>query len=279
MSSIVELNNITKRYSNKVVLSTISLTINQGQTLILLGTNGSGKSTLIRIIGGFIHPTTGHRIVNNSQQPKIGFMPDRFPKHKFTSQEYLIHMGCIQGLKKDYLHQRIKELHSLFHLQLSDQPMRYFSKGMLQKVNMMQSILSRPDLLLLDEPLSGLDVSSSLEMISALQELKKQGVTIVISTHEPAMLQRITDRIVTVKDASLFEHEEQQVFNEGASLVICRFKDMSLANQFSSHIGVISSSTANSLTSFYVHEDSCDTLLLEILQAGGSIINIDRKGV
>jgi len=192
-----------------------------------------------------IKPTTGNRIVNELQQPMIGYMPDRFPKHKFTSEEYLMHMGYIQGLKKDYLHQRIKELHSLFHLQLSDQPMRYFSKGMLQKVNMMQSILSRPDLLLLDEPLSGLDVSSMLEMVSALHELKKQKVTIVISTHEPAMLQRLTDRIITVKDASLFEHEEQQVFSEGAALVICRFSEIDLANKFSSHIGLISSSTEN----------------------------------
>lgn len=278
MNSIVVLENITKSYSAQEVLSSISLTINEGQTYILLGSNGSGKSTLIKIIGGFINPTAGQRITNQLQQPTIGFMPDRFPKHRFTSEEYLMHMGYIQGLKKNDLQKRIKELHSLFHLQLGNQPMRYFSKGMLQKVNMMQAILSNPDLLLLDEPLSGLDASSMLEIVNVLDELKKQNVTIVISTHETAMLQRITDRIITVKDGLLLEHEVNHVVNEEPALVVCKFSELEQANHFLSYRGLISSSTINNLTHFYVSEHSCDNLLLEILQAGGSILNVVRKG-
>lgn len=205
-------------------------------------------------------------------------MPDRFPKLKFTSEEYLQHMGSIQGIKKAELHHRIKELHSLFHLQITDQPMRYFSKGMLQKVNMMQAMLSKPDLLLLDEPLSGLDVSTKLVMVNALHELKKQGVTIVISTHEIAMLQKITDRVVTIKEASLVEQEEQLIYTGESVLITCRFTESDVSDAFLSQMGVISTSTENDLTHLYVREDYCDNLLLEILQAGGSIIKVVRKG-
>lgn len=277
MNAMIELVNITKHYSNKKVLSSINLSVYSGQTLMLLGANGSGKSTLIKILGGFINPTSGQRVING-EQPLISYMPDRFPKHKFTSDEYLQHMGSIQGIKKAELHHQIKELHSLFQLQITDQPMRYFSKGMLQKVNMMQAMLSKPDLLLLDEPLSGLDVSSKLVMVNALHELKKQGVTIVISTHEIAMLQKITDRVVTVKEASLVEQEEQLIYTGESVLITCRFTESDVSDAFLSQIGVISASTENDLTHLYVREDYCDNLLLEILQAGGSIIEVVRKG-
>lgn len=276
MNAMIELINISKHYSNKKVLTSINLSIYKGETLMLLGANGSGKSTLIKLIGDFIHPTSGLRKVNELQ-PLISYMPDRFPKHKFNSEEYLTHMGSIQGIKKAELNHRIKELHALFHLQITDQPIQYFSKGMLQKVNMMQAMLSKPDLLLLDEPFSGLDVSAKLVMVNALHDLKRQGVTIVISTHELAMLQKIADRVITVREGSLFE-EEPQFYSEESVLITCRYPVSDTSDTVLSQPGIISHSTDNDLTHLYVREDCCDHLLLELLQAGGSIIEVVRKG-
>ncbi|WP_150275199.1 ATP-binding cassette domain-containing protein [Paenibacillus tepidiphilus] len=276
--TLVELNHITKRYADKLVLSSVSLTIRRGETLMLLGGNGSGKSTLIKLIGGFIAPTTGSRKVSDSQPPRISFMPDRFPKHKFTSQEYLMHMGRIQGLPKAALQERIKELHDLLQLPLGHQPMQSFSKGMLQKVNLMQAVLSTPDLLLLDEPLSGLDGLSMQELAGALRELKSRHVTIVISTHETEMLQDITDRVITVQNTALIETVKQiPAALEPSVLVLCRLPAGQRNAGILSHPAIMSASAEESLVRIYARTESCDQLLLQILQSGGSVIEVTGR--
>ncbi|MBP1996365.1 ATP-binding cassette domain-containing protein [Paenibacillus eucommiae] len=274
---LVTLADITKKYSSRLVLSSVSLTIHSGQTLILQGSNGSGKSTLIKIIGGFIDPTSGQRIVSGLHTPFISYMPDRFPKHRFSSMEYLMHMGSIQRIEKNALKQRILELHSLFRLKLDDQPMRYFSKGMLQKVNMMQAALSKPDLLLLDEPFSGLDAATMIEMVNVLEHLKKQHVTIVISTHELHLLEQLADRMITVKDASLFESNHLSAA-EATMLIVCKFPELQQAHHLFQHPSILSSYHEHGATYYRVNALEADTLLLAILQAGGSIIEVTKKG-
>ncbi|WP_151735321.1 ATP-binding cassette domain-containing protein [Paenibacillus tengchongensis] len=276
---IVELKQVTKSYPGKLVLSSVSLAIRRGEAMLLVGGNGSGKSTLIRLIGGFTAPTSGSRQVHEARPPKIGFMPDRFPKHKFTSEEYLMHMGRIQGLPKEGLGRRIHDLHALYGLPLASQPMRSFSKGMLQKVNLMQAVLTAPDLLLLDEPLSGLDDPSVQELCGALQELKEQNVAIVISTHEPAALTGIADRIITVQNASLLEKKPEAPGPEEASIqVVCRLPGGALHPDPAAHPGLLSAVRAGGQTRLTVRADVCDQLLLQILQAGGSILEVTRRG-
>lgn len=284
MDPLVRLDQVTKHYSGKTVLSSVSLDLRTGQTVLLQGANGSGKSTLIQLIGGWIPPTSGRRLLCERQSLRIGYMPDRFPRLKFTSGEYLMHMGQIQGLPKDGLRRKIRELHSLLNLPAADIPLREMSKGMLQKVNFMQAILSEPDLLLLDEPLSGLDAASVPLLIDTLLGLKQREVTIVISAHEPELLQGVADRVIHVANATLaepFADDREDREQEGLARkmrILCRLSVTDNGIFAPAEPGILDASVHQGLTQLMVREEHVDRLLLLILQNGGSIIEVSRKG-
>ncbi|SET86797.1 ATP-binding cassette domain-containing protein [Paenibacillus sp. NFR01] len=284
MDPIVRLDQVTKRYSRKTVLSSVSLDLRPGQTVLLQGANGSGKSTLIQLIGGWIPPTSGRRLIRERQPLRIGYMPDRFPRLKFTSGEYLMHMGQIQGLPKEGLRKTIRELHTLLNLPAADIPLREMSKGMLQKVNFMQAILAEPDLLLLDEPLSGLDAASVPLLIGTLLGLKQREVAIVISAHEPELLQGVADRVIHVANASLaepFADNRQDHDREGYERqmrILCRLSVTENEIFAPAEPGILDASVHQGLTQLTIHEAHVDRLLLLILQNGGSIIEVSRRG-
>lgn len=267
----MELTNITKQYPGKCALSSVSLMVERGSCTVLQGRNGSGKSTLIQIIGGFITPTSGQRIVHYPRQPIISYVPDRFPKLKFTAMEYLTHMGSIHHMNNKLLRQRIIELHDQFLLSLDNkQYMLHYSKGMLQKVNMMQALLLKPDLILLDEPWSGLDHESCKVLTDVLVELKGQGVTIVLATHEMPMALSIADRLVTIAEGTL---RETSSCSSTASIVevLCTYEGPisihSLLESYTSRIY----DEENGLFRLEVNASDGDAVLLTLLTAGGSI--------
>lgn len=273
---LVKLIDVTKKYPNKLALSSVNLSILTGTTTVLQGTNGSGKSTLIKIIGGFISPTSGQRIVQFPQTTNISYAPDRFPKLKFSSVEYLIHMGTIHSMDKIALRQRITELHSQFSLQPDNrQFMRHYSKGMLQKVNMMQAILLQPDLLLLDEPLSGLDSATSKELVAVLKDLKELGVTIVLATHETTLVEQIADRIVTVTDGSIHEVDNYNA-SDDITEITCRFVNQLSISDYIDRFDIISFSENNGCFRYRIYTADCDAFLLALLTAGGSIQEVKR---
>jgi ABC-type multidrug transport system ATPase subunit len=156
-----------KRLAGRTILQNLDLAIHQGEALVVIGENGVGKSTLLKMIGGLSTLSEGKREVHRRDpEPKIGYVPDRFPKVRFTGYEYLCFMGLIRGIPKDALERRIEELLRIFKLdrEASRRPIRQYSKGMIQKINLMQSIIEPPDILLLDEPLSGLDLQTQEEL-------------------------------------------------------------------------------------------------------------------
>ncbi|MBH5316491.1 ATP-binding cassette domain-containing protein [Paenibacillus sp. GSMTC-2017] len=126
--NLIVLNEVTKRYGDRVVLSNITLRINKGESIVLRGNNGSGKSTLLRCVAGLISLTAGTRTVHHSKMV-IGYMPDRLSKLRLTSTEYLTHMGKISNIPRKELHERIKKLHNFFHIEQSESlKMTHFSK-------------------------------------------------------------------------------------------------------------------------------------------------------
>lgn len=184
---LVTLTEVTKKYGNRDVLTDISLTIRQGDCIILRGSNGSGKSTLLRIVCGLIPLTSGQRSLKH---PKlvIGYTPDRLSKLRMTSTEYLTHMGKISNMPKKGLPARIKELHAFFNLEQSHSlKMTHFSKGMLQKVNLMQAMIKTPDLLVMDEPFSGLDKESTKHLLASLKKIKADGGPFWLLSMNPVM--------------------------------------------------------------------------------------------
>lgn len=215
---LLELENICKKYSDKLVLEAISLTIVQGQTLAILGKNGSGKSTLLKIIMGLSKATQGSVKQVNGRQLKIGYIPEQFPKNlRFTPNEYLRHMGSIQGLTPSYLRRQIPHLISQFELaEAANRLLRNLSKGMRQKVGIMQAVLHEPDLLVLDEPLSGLDITTQKHLTELLLGFKKRGMAIVFTSHEMDLLQQAADRAIILEDNRIKEdfllHADQKEY-------------------------------------------------------------------
>ncbi|OWA36634.1 hypothetical protein B9G55_00705 [Saccharibacillus sp. O16] len=179
------LDQVSRRYGTRTVLHNLSFSLHKGQSLILRGGNGSGKSTLLKLVAGMI-PTSSGTVRRNGRHLRIGFAPDRLPKLRLTSEEYLTHMGRIAGMNKVNLSRRIEELHDLLELPAgSSSLMLHYSKGMLQKVNLMQAVLNEPSLLLLDEPFSGLDTASSNQLLSLLHGMRAQGTAIMTALHDP----------------------------------------------------------------------------------------------
>ncbi|MHA7965494.1 ATP-binding cassette domain-containing protein [Paenibacillus sp. CAU 1782] len=202
---LVGLKNIHKRYGGSTVLSEATLEIRRGECLLLRGGNGQGKSTLLKLLAGLISPTSGERIVAGPPRPVIGYAPDRLPGLNMTSAEYLRHMGRIAGMEGHALQTRISELHERFKLDMTNATnMRHYSKGMLQKVNMMQASLREPDLLLLDEPFSGLDKESVEHLLSSLHSVQMRGTAIVAAVHGSVPVESLVYRTIVVRNGELF---------------------------------------------------------------------------
>jgi ABC-2 type transport system ATP-binding protein len=281
MKKLLELVGVTKQYTNKVILKSLTFTIYEQQAVALIGANGSGKSTLLRMIAGISSPTSGNiAYADNKPKLAIGYVPERFAKLRFTPTEYLTYMGRIQGLSKAYIQQRVPELLRFCQLdQTGSTRINQFSKGMLQKVGILQAILSKPDLLILDEPLSGLDIPAQGELIHLLNNLKQQGMSIIFSSHETELLDHVADRIILLligqigHDKVMSEMELPHVFIEVSGL------DAQQIKRITALLGVVHSREllVGKSCVFKVLSTFSDAILREILAAQGSIISLNAE--
>src|SRR5699024_8506153 len=178
MGKLVELEQISKIYTNQYVLRNISLTIDENQIIAILGGNGTGKSTLLRMISGIERPSSGN-VVYSRKNIKIGYVPERFTKQlRFTPSEYLNYIGKISGISGANLKKMIPDFLRRFQLEkLNNHWIRDLSKGNIQKVGIIQSVMQQPDLFILDEPASGLDFHAQQELLMIIKELKEHGTT------------------------------------------------------------------------------------------------------
>jgi len=203
---MMEIQNISKQYKGKKILENACLSIYAHQIIALVGKNGSGKSTLLKIIAGLIDADSG-AVIKHQQSLKIGYVPEVTPSHiLFTPEEYLFHMGRIRGMAPKQLQQKIDDLLEMFHLQESrNSRIIHFSKGMKQKVMIMQAMLEHTDLLILDEPLSGLDPKAQSDLEETLSILKDNGLSIVLTCHETKLLQHLVDTVFVIQNNKIIQ--------------------------------------------------------------------------
>lgn len=206
MNTIMEIQNISKQYKGKKILENATFSICANQIIALVGKNGSGKSTLLKIIAGLVDADSGS-IVKHRQSLNIGYVPEVTPSHiLFTPEEYLYHMGRIRGMAKKQLQLKINELLKLFNLQdARNIRIVNFSKGMKQKVMIMQAMLEDTDLLILDEPLSGLDPKAQSDLEETLSILKDKGLSIVLTCHETKLLQHLVDTVLVIQNNKIIQ--------------------------------------------------------------------------
>jgi len=206
MKMMMEIQDISKQYKGKKILENACLSIYAHQIIALVGKNGSGKSTLLKIIAGLIDADSG-AVIKHRQSLKIGYVPEITPSHiLFTPEEYLFHMGRIRGMAPKQLQQKIDDLLEMFHLQESrNSRIIHFSKGMKQKVMIMQAMLENTDLLILDEPLSGLDPKAQSDLEETLSILKDNGLSIVLTCHETKLLQHLVDTVFVIQNNKIIQ--------------------------------------------------------------------------
>jgi ABC-type multidrug transport system ATPase subunit len=203
MEPLIELRNVGKWYTpGRPIITGIDLAVHRGQVLAIRGGNGSGKTTLLKLIAGIGRPSAG--VVRRAPGVTVGYAPERFERLRFRAEEYLAHLGRIRRMPGEELGRRIRELMDLFQMPPAG-PITRFSKGMAQKVNLMQAVLVRPDVLVLDEPLSGLDAKAQAELTRLLLAFRREGSAIIVTGHEPGFAEGWADRMAFLRNGRLEE--------------------------------------------------------------------------
>ena len=206
----IEINNVHKRYGALQVLRGIDLRVHQGEVFGLLGPNGAGKSTLTHTILGLLMPDIGTvRILGNTDiervSSRIGYLPERPRYHtQFSGREYLATLGRLLDLRGSDLHGRVEAVLELVGIDRdADRRIGTYSKGMLQRLGIAQAVLHEPDLLIVDEPASGLDPGGQHDMAQLLQRIQAAGHTIFLCTHQLTEVARLCDRVGVLTNGRL----------------------------------------------------------------------------
>ena len=209
--------NLTKNYGEQWALNNISFAINQGEVVGLLGPNGAGKSTLMKSITNAIIPDNGEILVNNSSvnlnpietKSKIGFLQENNPLYmEMYVKEYLHFVMDIRGVKKD----RVKEVIEQVGLTPEQhKKIHQLSKGYKQRVGLAQAILSKPEILILDEPTNGLDPNQIIEIRELIKEIAKD-TTIILSTHIMQEVEALCSRVILLNKGEIIADQPIEEF-------------------------------------------------------------------
>lgn len=205
MADILQINNVSKRYSNHVALKNISISIPEKSIFGLLGPNGAGKTSLIRIINQITGPDSGeiffkgHKL-NPSDIEQIGYLPEeRGLYKKMTVGDQVLYLAQLKGLSKDEAKKRLKFWFEKFEMQgWWKKKIEELSKGMQQKVQFIVTVIHQPELLILDEPFSGFDPINAQLIKNEILELKKNGATVIFSTHNMGSVEELCDNIALI---------------------------------------------------------------------------------
>ena len=204
---------LTKRYGGLLALDRVNFDLHPGEIVGYLGPNGSGKSTTVNLVVGLLEPTAGNLSLSGihaSDDPiaykrRIGYVPEEPSLYThLTAADYLMLVGRLRRLPGSSLQARVPELLRL--LQLHDaryKPMTAFSKGMRQRVLVASALLHNPDLLVLDEPFSGLDVNAGLLLRTLLRMLASEGKMIFFSTHRFDMVEKLCSRVIVLSSGRI----------------------------------------------------------------------------
>ncbi len=242
MAAVLKIENLTVAYrqglnKEKLAIDGVSFEIEKGKIMGLLGPNGAGKTTLIKTIMGLITAKSGKPILFGSPfttavKRHVGYMPEIANFYWFlTPKEILSMLGALSGLSRKDVTERSRIVLDKVGLSGEEnQLVKNFSKGMSERLNLAQAILHDPQLMILDEPFSGLDPLGRIQMRNILSSLKKEGKTILLSSHELSEAELVSDDICVMKSGKLLKCGPLAKILEGRA-------DRSLENYFLQMIG------------------------------------------
>ena len=218
MPAAIEIENLTKEYHHgflemkkKTSLDALSMQVQEGEIFGYLGPNGAGKTTTIKLLVGLIFPTAGtarilgKSISDISMHQEIGYLPEQPYFYDYlTAAELLDYFARFHGLTAGERHERIDRMLKKVGLETAGKiQLRKYSKGMLQRVGLAQAILHSPKVVILDEPMSGLDPVGRREVRDIILELKREGTTVLFSTHILSDAEMLCDRVGVIVGGKL----------------------------------------------------------------------------
>jgi len=210
---VIEIRNLTKKFGASIAVDDISLTVESGQFFGFLGPNGAGKTTTIKTLTGLYRPTSGSCAVNGfdvhanpvSAKRNFGYLPDQpYLYDKLTGREYMHFIGGLFRVRAEELHRRIDYYSRCFEMEgFIDRTAEEYSQGMRQRVALAGALVHEPAVLILDEPLLGLDPRSSWIVREFLKEKAASGTTIFMSTHLLRIVEELCTRIAIIKHGKI----------------------------------------------------------------------------
>lgn len=208
---VLKLENLTKNFGNFTAVNNINLEVCKGETIGLVGPNGAGKTTTIKMIAKILRPNSGRILIRTNHSDledlknvstsisQIGFLIDIPNFYNMTAYQLLKYFAKIQKYPKEKREQRIDELLKLFKLEeWKHERVKNFSKGMTQKLGIIQAILHDPEIIILDEPQTGLDPLARVEIRKYIRELQSQGKTIFVASHMLYEISEVCDKIALI---------------------------------------------------------------------------------
>lgn len=288
--SMLKAENVTKTYNagKKLALEDFSIDVPEASIYGLLGPNGAGKTTFIRIINQITQADSGNVFINNQKlNPEhirqIGYMPEERGLYKnMTVGDQLLYFGELKGMtKNDALTQAKYWFEQLEIDQWWKKKLSELSKGMAQKIQFVVTVLHQPKLLILDEPFSGFDPVNANMIKDQILNLKKNGTTIILSTHRMESVEEMCDYVALINqakkvlDGKVFDVREQ--FKKNIFNVTLADVNSENFEQFKNQFEIHNYSTENQLVSFDLKNDNDQNLLINQLMKVGKIRSFDEK--
>ena len=213
---MISLNNVTKKFDDKTATYELNFKINEGEIFGLLGENGAGKTTTLRMLATMLKPTSGNITVcgfdtvkqDSKVRENIGIMfgGETGLYDRLTAKENIEYFGMLYDMDKNKLDKKIKKISKILEMdEYIDKRVANFSKGMKQKVAFARTIIHNPKVLLLDEPTSGLDVTAAVQVHEFIKSCKKDGRTVVFSSHTMSEVEKLCDRVAIIHKGKLID--------------------------------------------------------------------------
>ncbi|MCO5248754.1 MAG: ATP-binding cassette domain-containing protein [Chitinophagales bacterium] len=284
MTAIIQIKNLKKSFENHEALKDVNLDIHQGVIFGLLGPNGAGKTTLIRNLTQIYRPDSGDIFFKGEKlQPKhilnIGYMPEeRGLYKKMKIEEQLIYLGRLKGLSAKEAKEKVKKWMDHFEIQSwKNKKTEDLSKGMQQKIQFIATILHEPELLILDEPYSGLDPINANLIKDEMLKMRDNGTTIIFSTHRMESIEELCEEIALINNGEIIlqgkvkeikEENKQNLYNITLSSE-SKWSD-TLNNKYPAQ------QVEENVYQISLHQNNSNELLLDIIHTKASVIGFNE---
>lgn len=214
---MIELRDVAKKFSAFTVVNNVSFTVRPGEVLGYLGPNGAGKTTTIKMLAGLLKPTKGKILFGGEDiqadiyayKKRLGYVPEQSEIYPHLSAyDYLVMVGRLRGMPERSVKAKVVEFLKIFGLEQDmDAPISSYSKGMRQKVLIAAALLHDPDVLLLDEPFSSLDVTTVLVMRDLIQKLARENKIVIYSSHVLEVTEKVCSKVVILYQGNIVAND------------------------------------------------------------------------